>query len=343
LGVCGVAALALTAFGGGVFMYLILGFLAYQNVQAMRGATLSGAVRSRDRGIEELLKSAKAAADAERWDEAARTCHQIRAATNPGPKVLGEVWTLLGLCSVRMGKHSDALGFLKRAPSSRQVAALNRECLQALGMESELAELEKRQQDRARGSKLRYVFAAALLLFVAGGFAGQYVWFRGAPSRPAHLQTGSLTLSDRPTLTVFMALSATTGVDGVSRFIASGFRQDDDLGPELMIDARLERPFSAPDFLAQVGKPMTLVFSPAKPGRLSSPNGEDPLVLTGGELTILSARAGGIDLEAEAGTFSTWRVTGTLTLNACTEHQTPCDNVIKAVVEAPLTVVTPPS
>lgn len=343
LGVCGAAAVGLTVLDWGLFMYVIVGFLAYQNIQALRGATLSGAVRSRDRSLQDLLQGAQQAVADERWQEAVLTCHQVRAASNPGPKILGEVWTLLGLSNARMGKYREALTFLKRAPASRQVAALNRECLEALGMEAELAEIEKRQRKRAIGGQLKFVFAAALVLFIAGGAAGASLWFGDGRGGGGGYEMGTLTGDDGTPLTAVVVLATRPDHGDVSRLLVTAYRGDDAGLPALLLDARLDPPLSGGDLGAVLGEPLSLSCSTIKPGRLTATDGSEPLVVTGGTLTLDSAHASANDRVASSQTaFRSWDVTGVLALEACERSKTPCrGRPIKFRLDTPVTVAVP--
>lgn len=118
-------------------------FLIIENVQALqhdqplvqRGGGASAArATTANPFVAELLEDARAAMLREDWREAARLCHQARAASGALPKQqMDTVWTLLGLATARAGEHEEALSYLRRAPQTPQVTEAVAQCEQALG------------------------------------------------------------------------------------------------------------------------------------------------------------------------------------------------------------------
>lgn len=116
------------------FLLLFLGvFLLIENLQALQsGRPLtfrkSGRARSKASDFhEELFAEAQAAMKAQDYREAARLGHHMRAVGAMPEKLTEKVWALLGVATVELGKYEEALGYLERAPQTREVqAALER-------------------------------------------------------------------------------------------------------------------------------------------------------------------------------------------------------------------------
>lgn len=83
--------------------------------------------------INELMTDARANFAEEDWREAARLCHQMRAAKDPIPaKMMNEIWQILGLATMEQGEYEEALEWLKRAPKNARVEAAIARCEEAL-------------------------------------------------------------------------------------------------------------------------------------------------------------------------------------------------------------------
>ncbi|MEM7167576.1 MAG: site-2 protease family protein [Planctomycetota bacterium] len=111
---------------------MIAAYLGYMNIAVLRGQSSGGAVRSQHRFAKGLLKDAIAARAAEDWQETARLSHQIRAEPNLPPPVLNEVWVLLGISTTQLGKHREALAYLKRARPTPEIVEAWLHCLEQL-------------------------------------------------------------------------------------------------------------------------------------------------------------------------------------------------------------------
>lgn len=151
------------AFGlaqGTSLLILLVIWIGWSNISALRGQSESGPVRTTNPLAKELLAKAVAAYDREDFAEAARICHQIRSESNVADKVMREMWRVLGVSAARLGDHLEALTFLRHATPSTEVTEARIECLYALGRDRELTELlesndfqqiDKQRQDEIVG------------------------------------------------------------------------------------------------------------------------------------------------------------------------------------------------
>lgn len=119
----------------------IAAYMAYMNFAVLKGQQSAGPIRSQHRFAKGLLKDAFAARAAEDWQETARLGHQIRAEPNLPPPVLNEVWVLLGVATARLGKHREAIAYLKRARPTPEVVDAWLYCLRELREHAELQTL----------------------------------------------------------------------------------------------------------------------------------------------------------------------------------------------------------
>ena len=111
------------------FGILLAGVVGWLNIQALRGNRASGPIRGQSKFTKELLGKARDAYEAERWDEAARYCHQIRTEPRVSPRLLSETWRMLGLATARLGKPGEAASYLRRAELDDEVAETCLQCL----------------------------------------------------------------------------------------------------------------------------------------------------------------------------------------------------------------------
>lgn len=121
------------------FLLLFLGvFILIENIQALQsGRPL--AFRKSGRGKNkasdfhtELFEDAKRAMDDGDYREAARLCHHMRSLGAMPEKMTNKVWKLLGLATMEQEKWEEALRYLERAPSDREVSAAIQKCEKAL-------------------------------------------------------------------------------------------------------------------------------------------------------------------------------------------------------------------
>ena len=137
-----IAALVLYVFGkGGLFMALVLGFLGFQNLQALKASGGGQVVRRNHKSKKLRLMEAFEAYDREDFEEAARICHQVRMDSDLPPEVLDSLWPLLGLATAHKGEPEEALQWLRRAKMGPQVAQAMIVCLTQLGRQAEAREL----------------------------------------------------------------------------------------------------------------------------------------------------------------------------------------------------------
>ncbi len=118
------------------FAVVLGAVVAWMNFQALRGERASGPIRGQSEFTKELIGEARAAFAAEEWQSAARYCHQIRSEPQVPKRVLAEVWRILGVSTAQMGRHKEAVSYLRRAVLDPEVAELRLRCL---------AELDKRE------------------------------------------------------------------------------------------------------------------------------------------------------------------------------------------------------
>lgn len=136
----GLLVLVAISISAGIFAYLILGMMGFQNYQALSAGSGQEVRRDNPRAKDLLAQAERAYEDGED-DFAARLCHQLRAESNLPPKVLARAWTILGVTTTRKGEYEEALSYLKRAPESPEVVEALAQCLYQLDMHEELAAL----------------------------------------------------------------------------------------------------------------------------------------------------------------------------------------------------------
>lgn len=128
------------AYDSTLLLILVL-WIAWSNVSALRGTSSSGPIRTTNKHAQQLLQQAVAAYEQEDFAEAARLCHQLRAESNVAANVLKDTWRILGVSAARLGEHAEALSFLRHAQGGRDVTEARIECLYALGRDGELEAL----------------------------------------------------------------------------------------------------------------------------------------------------------------------------------------------------------
>ena len=116
-------------------------FMLYQNVRVLMGEASGGSIRSRNRRAGPMLEEVKAAYAAEDFEEALRLAHVLRAESNLSAKVVSETSAIVGVCTARLGRHGEALPYLKRSPARADVVEAMVECLHMLDRQRELDEL----------------------------------------------------------------------------------------------------------------------------------------------------------------------------------------------------------
>ena len=122
-------------FLGIVVMFMLMS--NYQDLQSgraliQRGANARSSAKASD-FVQELFEEAEDAFAREDWREAARLCHQARAASGQIPKkMMDRMWEIMGLATAQRGEHEEALSYLKRAPQTAAVKAAIARCREAL-------------------------------------------------------------------------------------------------------------------------------------------------------------------------------------------------------------------
>lgn len=106
-----------------LFVVILSGFLAYENITRMGSSSASGPIRSNHAFGDSLLKEAKTALQSGDYREAARLCHQIRADSSVSDNNMRVIWEILGVANVELGDYEEAAYWLKRAPDTPAVLA----------------------------------------------------------------------------------------------------------------------------------------------------------------------------------------------------------------------------
>jgi stage IV sporulation protein FB len=124
-----------------MYMLLLLGLLAMQNVQALRGSSSQATTPVASSAADELVERAAVALREGRFKDAARLGHQARAQDGVPQLLLDKIWEILGVATSELGEHSEALTYLRRARPNERVRAATRQCLAALGEAEEVEEV----------------------------------------------------------------------------------------------------------------------------------------------------------------------------------------------------------
>ena len=135
------AAVAYGQVSRGSILVMLVIWIAWSNVSALRAAGTGAPVRTTNKGAKQLLAEAERAYDQEDWREAARLGHLLRLERNVSDSVTREGLLVLGLSCARIGDHAEALTFLRDQPTTPEVVEARIECLFALGRDSELDQL----------------------------------------------------------------------------------------------------------------------------------------------------------------------------------------------------------
>lgn len=119
------------------FLAIIAAFLTWQNIQRMNDSSASGPIRSQNRHAQEVLKQARQAYADRDWPTAERLAHQAKAESVIDPRVVAEIFEILGVASAALGRFEVAWSYLVRAPMRGQVYLAKVECVLALGLAAE--------------------------------------------------------------------------------------------------------------------------------------------------------------------------------------------------------------
>ncbi len=137
--------LALALVYGGVrgtsLLLMLVLWIAWSNVRALRGDSASGPIRTVNKGAKQLLLDAKRAYAEQDFKEAARLGEQLRREHNVSDGVAREGLLVLGLSSARIGVHAEALNYLRAQPETPEVVEALIECFHALGRDNDLNQL----------------------------------------------------------------------------------------------------------------------------------------------------------------------------------------------------------
>jgi len=115
-----------------LFIGLLAFFLGMENVRLLQsGRPLverSAPKESGPSGFQsDLLEDAREALEDEKFDEAYRLCHQLRASGGDlGSETLDDIWTILGISATELGKFDEAESYLDRAPDNDEVQQARR-------------------------------------------------------------------------------------------------------------------------------------------------------------------------------------------------------------------------
>ena len=135
------AAVAVGQVTRGSILVMLVIWIAFSNVSALRGSATSGPVHTVNKGAKQLLMEAKQAYAQDDFREAARLGHLLRLEHNVADGVAKEGLLVLGLSCARIGDHSEALTFLRAQAQTPEVVEARIECLYALGRDDELDKL----------------------------------------------------------------------------------------------------------------------------------------------------------------------------------------------------------
>jgi len=117
----GAVVLALTHWGS-MFLVVLAGLLAYENLTRINSTSASGPVRPKHTFARGLLGDAERALAEGDFREAARLCHQIRSDANVSGKQLERVWEVLALSYVGLADYDEARDYAGRARNHAAIA-----------------------------------------------------------------------------------------------------------------------------------------------------------------------------------------------------------------------------
>lgn len=165
-------AMAVLATAAGWFLFhslfiAVMGlWLAMDNYRGLQQAGGGAAVApspNRDNAFaRELTDRAQTAFDDGDLPEAIRLAQQVRAETHVPAKTMARVWTLLGVGTARLGKHEEALSYLRRAPVTAPTVEARVECLHMLDRAEDLQELVRSADFKKIGPERRREILAVL-------------------------------------------------------------------------------------------------------------------------------------------------------------------------------------
>jgi Zn-dependent protease len=124
-----------------MYTLVLLGLLALQNVQALRGSTSQATAPVVSSVADELVENAGLALREGRFKDAARLGHQARAQDGVPQLLLDKIWEILGIATSELGEHEEALTYLRRARPNERVRAAMRQSLAALGEADDTTEV----------------------------------------------------------------------------------------------------------------------------------------------------------------------------------------------------------
>ncbi|HEY2736464.1 MAG TPA: hypothetical protein VGI70_20835 [Polyangiales bacterium] len=158
------AAIAVAAFRAlGTYSLILLALIAFQNIQALRGAASETSTPAVSSVAQELVDNASEALREGRYKDAARLAHQARAQDGVPQLLVDKIWEILGIATSELGEHEEALKYLRRARPNERVRETTRRSLEALGEEAEEAEIEvPRWEAPARGKHMNLWLIGAL-------------------------------------------------------------------------------------------------------------------------------------------------------------------------------------
>jgi Zn-dependent protease len=124
-----------------MYTLVLLGLLALQNVQALRGSNTQATAPVVSSVADELVENAGLALREGRFKDAARLGHQARAQDGVPQLLLDKIWEILGIATSELGEHEEALTYLRRARPNERVRAAMRQSLAALGEADDTTEV----------------------------------------------------------------------------------------------------------------------------------------------------------------------------------------------------------
>lgn len=124
-------------YGGSMLLVMIL-WLAWSNISALRGESDTGPTRVTSKEAPQLLAEAVQAYERGDFKEAARLGHLLKRDANASTQVASEGNRLLGVSLARIGEHEEALVRLRSEKATGAVTEARIECLYALGRDDEL-------------------------------------------------------------------------------------------------------------------------------------------------------------------------------------------------------------
>jgi stage IV sporulation protein FB len=165
------AAVAIPAWrAGSPYTLLLIALLALQNFRGLRGDGGEDPVPASSGLADELVEEAQQALRDGSFKDAARLAQQARAQDGVSPAQLDKIWEILGLATLELGEHEEALSYLRRARPSERVREATLRCLRELDREDELDEIHTRREAAVRTDYMaRWLVGALGFIAVAIG------------------------------------------------------------------------------------------------------------------------------------------------------------------------------